>query len=57
MKHVHFDRIISLCIWGIGDLTNSFQPTFQIPGQQYQPLLPDYDRSFGSYIQDLPSDK
>jgi len=39
------------------DVTNVFQPTFQVPGQQYQPLLPEYNRSFGSYIQDLPSDK
>lgn len=39
------------------DLTNSLQPTFQIPGQQYQPLLPEYDRSFGTYIQDLPPNR
>jgi hypothetical protein len=26
----------------------------QVPGQQYQPLLPEYDASFGPYIQDLP---
>ena len=26
----------------------------QVPGQQYQPLLPEYDSSFGPYIQDLP---
>lgn len=32
------------------------KPTFasQVPGQQYQPLLPEYDSSFGPYIQDLP---
>jgi hypothetical protein len=31
-------------------------PDFQIPGQQYQPLLPEYDPAFGPYIQDLPSE-
>lgn len=39
------------------DVTNIFEPTFQVPGQQYQSLLPEYDESFGAYIQDLPSDK
>jgi len=29
----------------------------QVPGQQYQPLLPEYDSSFGPYIQDLPRDR
>ena len=42
---------------GDDDVTNAFQPTFQVPGQQYQPSLPEYDESFGPYIQDLPSDK
>ena len=42
---------------GDDDLTTSFQPTFQVPGQQYQPLMPEYDRSFGAYIQDLPPNK
>jgi hypothetical protein len=32
-------------------------PAFQIPGQQYQPLLPEYDTSYGPYLQDLPRDK
>jgi hypothetical protein len=39
------------------NVTNEFQPTFQVPGQQYQPSLPEYNESFGPYIQDLPSDK
>jgi hypothetical protein len=29
-------------------------PEYQVPGQQYQPLMPEYDKSFGAYIQDLP---
>ena len=39
------------------DVTSILQPTFQVPGQEYQPLLPEYNRSFGAYIQDLPPDK
>ncbi len=27
---------------------------FQVPGQQYQPLMPEYDSSYGPYIQDIP---
>jgi len=32
------------------------QPAYDtlVPGQQYQPLLPEYDSSYGPYIQDLP---
>jgi hypothetical protein len=32
------------------------QPTIasQVPGQQYQPLMPEYDSSYGPYIQDIP---
>jgi hypothetical protein len=36
------------------ELPTSSWPNWQVPGQQSQPLLPEFNESHGAYIQNLP---